>query len=68
MDAVPDRDVINQTPPSPVASRELKAEAARRVGFDNIVRQQGWGGVPSRQIGLAVREMIRMGEEELSRR
>ncbi len=36
-----------------------------RLGVDDIVRREGWGGVPARQCGNLVREAIRLAEEEL---
>ncbi len=49
-------------------SEETKLKLGRRLGVDNIVREQGWGGVPSRQCGNLVREAIRLAEEELRQR
>lgn len=48
-------------------SEETKLKLGERLGVDDIVRQEGWGGVPARQCGNLVREAIRLAEEELSR-
>ncbi len=47
-------------------SEETKMKLGERLGVDDIVRQEGWGGVPARQCGNLVREAIRLAEEELS--
>ncbi|AEJ39252.1 hypothetical protein TPY_1062 [Sulfobacillus acidophilus TPY] len=39
----------------------------QRLGVAEIVRQEGWGGVPARQCGNLVREAIRLAEEQLAR-
>lgn len=46
-------------------SEETKIKLGQRLGVDDIVREQGWGGVPARQCGNLVREAIRMAEEQL---
>ena len=43
-------------------SETLKMEIAKRLGVDNIVASQGWGGVSSKDCGNIVREAIRMAE------
>ncbi len=48
-------------------SEETKLKLGERLGVDDIVREEGWGGVPARQCGMLVREAIRLAEEELSR-
>lgn len=50
-----------------VMSEETKLKLSERLGIDDIVRQEGWGGVPARQCGNLVREAIRLAEEELAR-
>lgn len=50
-----------------VMSEETKRKLGERLGVGNIVREEGWGGVPARQCGNLVREAIRLAEEELSR-
>jgi len=48
-----------------IASDRLKIHAAARAGFADLVIRDGWENATTRQIGLMVREMIRMGEETL---
>ncbi len=48
-------------------SEETKIKLGERLGVAEIVRQEGWGGVPARQCGNLVREAVRLAEEELSR-
>lgn len=43
-------------------SEPLKQEIAKRLGVDNIVNSEGWGGVSSRNCGNIVREAIQMAE------
>ncbi len=50
-----------------VMSEETKMKLGERLGVAEIARQEGWGGVPSRQCGNLVREAIRLAEEQLSR-
>lgn len=49
-------------------SETMKEKLGERLGVADIVREEGWGGVPARQCGNLVREAIRMAEEELERR
>ena len=43
-------------------SEPLKHEIARRLGVDDIVTREGWGGVSSKNCGNIVREAIAMAE------
>ena len=43
-------------------SEEIKQEIAKRLGVDNIVSSEGWGGVSARNCGNIVREAILMAE------
>lgn len=45
-----------------VMSEALKQEIAKRLGVENIVAAQGWGGVSSKNCGNIVREAIEMAE------
>lgn len=44
-------------------SEAFKHEIAKRLGVDNVVSSEGWGGVSSRNCGNIVREAIQMAEE-----
>jgi small acid-soluble spore protein F (minor alpha/beta-type SASP) len=46
-------------------SDELKYELAKELGVDDIVRREGWGGVPSRQCGNLVAAAIKYAEKSL---
>lgn len=48
-----------------VMSDALKSEIARRLGVENVVANDGWGGVSSRNCGNIVREAIRMAEKSM---
>lgn len=47
-------------------SEPLKQEIAKRLGVDNIVNSEGWGGVTSRNCGNIVREAIEMAERSMT--
>lgn len=49
-------------------SEELKERLAERLGVADIVRREGWGGVPSRQCGNLVRMAIEVAERSLTER
>ncbi|MCL5012530.1 MAG: hypothetical protein M1493_00830 [Firmicutes bacterium] len=48
-----------------ILSEATKMKLGERLGVDDIVRREGWGGVPARECGNLVREAIRLAEEEL---
>ncbi|MCL4318570.1 MAG: hypothetical protein M1596_01535 [Firmicutes bacterium] len=48
-----------------ILSEATKIKLGERLGVDDIVRREGWGGVPARDCGNLVREAIRLAEEEL---
>ncbi len=43
-------------------SEALKQEIAKRLGVDEIVSSEGWGGVSARNCGNIVREAILMAD------
>jgi len=45
-----------------VMSETLKQEIAKRLGVENVVAAQGWGGVSSKDCGNIVREAIQMAQ------
>ena len=45
-----------------VMSEDLKQDIAKRLGVEDIVASEGWGGVSSRNCGNIVREAIEMAE------
>lgn len=46
-------------------SDELKFELAKELGVDDIVKREGWGGVPARQCGNLVAAAIKYAEKNL---
>jgi small acid-soluble spore protein F (minor alpha/beta-type SASP) len=44
-------------------SEALKQEIARKLGVDDVVSKEGWGGVSSKNCGNIVREAIAMAEK-----
>lgn len=50
----------------PMMSEKLKYEIARELGVDQVVRQEGWGSVSSRDCGNIVRKAIEIAERQIS--
>ncbi|MGI5850305.1 MAG: small, acid-soluble spore protein, alpha/beta type [Christensenellales bacterium] len=48
-----------------VISDALKQEIAKRLGVDDIVASEGWGGISSRNCGNIVREAIKIAEKSM---
>ncbi|MHB8170024.1 MAG: small, acid-soluble spore protein, alpha/beta type [Thermincolia bacterium] len=48
-----------------VMSDALKERLAQEMGVADIVRNQGWGGVPSQQCGNLVKMAIQIAEKNL---
>ena len=44
-------------------SDALKQEIAKRLGVEDVVAQEGWGGVSAINCGNIVREAIHMAEK-----
>lgn len=51
-----------------IMSDSLKAEIAKELGVYNIVENEGWGSVSSRDCGNIVKKAIEMAERNLSNR
>ncbi|NLI60502.1 MAG: small, acid-soluble spore protein, alpha/beta type [Clostridiales bacterium] len=47
-------------------SEKLKSEIAKELGVYETVRQEGWGGVSSRDCGNIVKKAIEMAERNMS--
>ena len=47
-------------------SENLKYEIARELGVDNIVQNEGWGGVSSKNCGNMVRKAIEIAERNMA--
>lgn len=50
-----------------IMSDALKYEFAKELGVDETVKQEGWGGVSSRNCGNLVRLAIERAEQELAK-
>lgn len=51
-----------------VASERLKMAAAADIGVADQVKEEGWEGVTTQDVGLVVRNMVKRGEEVLMKR
>jgi small acid-soluble spore protein F (minor alpha/beta-type SASP) len=47
-------------------SENLKYEIARELGVDDIVQNEGWGGVSSKNCGNMVRAAIEIAERNMA--
>lgn len=43
-----------------VMSEQLKEEIAKELGFYDVVQQEGWGGIKSRDAGNMLKRAIEM--------
>lgn len=50
-----------------ILSDAAKYEIAKELGVANIVQQEGWGGVPSRQCGNIVKKAMEIAERTLAK-
>lgn len=48
-----------------VMSYELKEQIATELGFGNTLRQEGFGGVSSKDCGNMVKKAIQLAEQSL---
>ncbi len=48
-----------------VMSEDLKVELAKDLGFYDVVRSQGWGGIKARDAGNMVKRAIQLAEERI---
>jgi small acid-soluble spore protein F (minor alpha/beta-type SASP) len=49
-----------------VMSESFKYELAKDLGFYNTVKEEGWGGIRSRDAGNMVKRAIELAEIQLS--
>ncbi len=49
-----------------IMSETLKAEIAKELGVYDIVKNEGWGSVSSRDCGNIVKKAIEMAERNLN--
>lgn len=51
-----------------VMSERFKEELAKELGFYDVVRQEGWGGIKARDAGNMVKRAIELAEQQLMNR
>lgn len=51
-----------------VMSESLKIELAKELGFYDVVKQEGWGGIKARDAGNMVKRAIQIAEERIAGR
>lgn len=49
-----------------VMSKQLKEEIAKELGFYDVVQQEGWGGIKSRDAGNMVKHAIEIANRGVS--
>lgn len=45
-------------------SSQLKAEIAKELGFYDVVKREGWGGIRARDAGNMVKRAIEIANEQ----
>ena len=48
-----------------VMSARFKEELAKELGFYDVVAQEGWGGIKSRDAGNMVKRAIELAQQQL---
>ncbi|WAA09490.1 small, acid-soluble spore protein, alpha/beta type [Fervidibacillus albus] len=51
-----------------IMSEEMKMELAKELGFYDVVKKDGWGGIRARDAGNMVKRAIEIAEEQLQKR
>lgn len=51
-----------------IMSEALKTELAKELGFYDVVKRDGWGGITTRDAGNMVKRAIEIAEESLAKR
>ncbi|MGP4109149.1 small, acid-soluble spore protein, alpha/beta type [Virgibacillus sp. L01] len=49
-----------------IMSDQLKEEIAKELGFYDTVKQEGWGGIKSRDAGNMVKHALEMAEQSMN--
>ena len=47
-------------------SDALKVEIAKELGFYDIVKTEGWGGIRSKDAGNIVKRAVELGQQQLA--
>lgn len=50
-----------------IMSDELKEEIAKELGFYDMVKREGWGGIKARDAGNMVKRAIEIAEESMQK-
>ncbi len=50
-----------------IMSESFKYELAKDLGFYDVVKRDGWGGITTRDAGNMVKRAIQLAEEQLSK-
>ncbi len=48
-----------------IMSEQFKEELAKELGFYDVVQQEGWGGIKSRDAGNMVKRAIEIAQQNL---
>lgn len=48
-----------------IMSTQMKEEIAKELGFYDTVKQEGWGGIKSRDAGNMVKRAIEIAEQQM---
>ena len=51
-----------------IMSEAFKMELAKELGFYDVVKRDGWGGITTRDAGNMVKRAIEIAEESLAKR
>ncbi|MGE6261215.1 small, acid-soluble spore protein, alpha/beta type [Heyndrickxia sporothermodurans] len=49
-----------------IMSEQFKEELAKELGFYDVVKQEGWGGIKARDAGNMVKRAIEIAEQQLA--
>lgn len=49
-----------------IMSEQFKEELAKDLGFYDVVKQDGWGGIKARDAGNMVKRAIEIAEQQLA--
>ncbi|HLR11693.1 MAG TPA: small, acid-soluble spore protein, alpha/beta type [Sporosarcina sp.] len=49
-------------------SPQLKEEIAKELGFYDVVKREGWGGIRARDAGNMVKRAIEIANEQLEKK
>ncbi|MCF6094706.1 alpha/beta-type small acid-soluble spore protein [Microaerobacter geothermalis] len=50
-----------------IMTEEFKEELAKDLGFYDVVKREGWGGITTRDAGNMVKRAIQIAEQSLAK-